>query len=309
MPATGLLALLDDITTLLDDVAVMTKVASKKTAAIIGDDLALNANQLVGMTASRELPVVWAVCKGSLVNKAILIPVLLGITAFLPWLITPLLMLGGAYLCYEGAEKILHKIFDSSEDKPTADAEPAVEPHTLERKRVRGAVFTDFILSAEILVIALGSAVGSSLLTQALSLSVIGIGMTVFVYGTVALIVKSDDFGIRLQQDSGKSSGSRLKRRIGRLIVSGAPKFMNLLSILGTVAMFLVGGEIVSHGIPFVENMIKGLAYSAGIFITGVEGSISWIASVILAMLWGAILGIFILMLKKIALRIWNAVF
>jgi len=303
MPSAGLLALLDDITAVLDDVAVMTKVAGKKTAAVIGDDLALNANQLTGMSASRELPIVWAVAKGSLVNKAILIPALLVITAFLPWLISPLLMIGGAYLCYEGAEKIFHKFFDSHSEKTVIEVELSVDPATTEKDKIRAAVFTDLILSAEILVIALGTSVGASLLVQSVSLCAIGLGMTVLVYGTVAVIVKADDFGIRLQEVNGLEFKSQFKRRVGRLIVSGAPKLMKLLSILGTVAMFLVGGEIVSHGIRPVEHFIHYLCELAGALVPNTEGTVSWIAGVILAILWGVGLGVVIVIFKTVFLK------
>ncbi len=256
MPTAGLLALLDDITSLLDDVAMMTKVASKKTAAVIGDDLALNANQLTGSSAARELPVVAAVAKGSLLNKLILIPSALLITAFVPALIKPLLMIGGAFLCFEGAEKVIHKFFHAKEDIPLDDTSPDGTPEELERARVKGAIRTDFILSAEILVIALGAAAGATVLVQALTLSAIGLGMTVLVYGSVALIVKADDLGFFLQRSRGNSSITRLKRALGRGIILGAPKLMKLLSVLGTIAMFLVGGEIIAHGIPSIEHTL-----------------------------------------------------
>jgi predicted DNA repair protein MutK len=256
MATAGLLALLDDIASLLDDVATMTKVASKKTAAVIGDDLALNANQLTGTSAARELPVVAAVAKGSLVNKLILIPLALLITAFVPALVKPLLMIGGAFLCFEGTEKVLHKLFHPKKaarlDETSSDKDAA----QVERERIKGAVVTDFILSAEILVIALGAAAGATLSVQALTLSTIGLGMTILVYGTVALIVKADDFGLLLQRMEGDSVTTRLGRSFGRGIIIGAPKLMKLLSILGTAAMFLVGGEIIAHGVPSVERAL-----------------------------------------------------
>jgi predicted DNA repair protein MutK len=256
MPTAGLLALLDDITSLLDDVATMTKVASKKTAAVIGDDLALNANQLTGTSAARELPVVAAVAKGSLVNKLILIPSALLITALVPSLIKPLLMIGGAFLCFEGAEKILHKLLHPREDEHLGQMHSDKSPAQIEQERIKGAVVTDFILSAEILVIALGAAAGASLSVQALTLCAIGFGMTILVYGTVALIVKADDFGLFLQRRQGDSAIARLGRISGKGIILGAPKLMKLLSVLGTAAMFLVGGEIIAHGIPPVEHTL-----------------------------------------------------
>lgn len=264
MPSAGLLALLDDITSLLDDVATMTKVASKKTAAVIGDDLALNAHQITGTCASRELPVVAAVAKGSLLNKAILIPAALLITAFVPTLIKPLLMIGGAFLCFEGVEKILHKLLHANEatsSEPTAPLPPK-DPLELERERIKGAVLTDFILSAEILVIALGAASGSTLPVQALTLCTIGLGMTVIVYGSVALIVKADDVGLELQRAQGQSLPARLRRGLGKLIILSAPRCMKLLSIAGTFAMFLVGGEILVHGIPPLENGLNEITQS-----------------------------------------------
>jgi predicted DNA repair protein MutK len=263
MPSAGLLALLDDITSLLDDVATMTKVASKKTAAVIGDDLALNAHQITGTCASRELPVVTAVAKGSLLNKLILIPAALLITAFIPALIKPLLMIGGAFLCFEGVEKILHKLLlanEATRGEKTALAH--TDPLELERERIKGAILTDFILSAEILVIALGAASGSSLPVQALTLCAIGLGMTIIVYGSVALIVKADDVGLKLQTSQGQNLDARLRRGLGRLIILSAPRCMKLLSIAGTLAMFLVGGEILVHGIPPLENAINELTHS-----------------------------------------------
>jgi len=263
MPSAGLLALLDDITSLLDDVATTTKVASKKTAAVIGDDLALNAHQITGTCANRELPVVAAVAKGSLLNKLILIPAALLITAFIPALIKPLLMVGGAFLCFEGVEKILHKLLHANK-APTRDSTALAhtDPAELERERIKGAVLTDFILSAEILVIALGAASGSPLHVQALTLCAIGLGMTVIVYGSVALIVKADDVGLDLQRAQGQDLAARIRRGLGRLIIISAPRCMKLLSIAGTLAMFLVGGEILVHGIPPLEQGIHGLTQS-----------------------------------------------
>jgi predicted DNA repair protein MutK len=304
MPSAGLLALLDDITSLLDDVATMTKVASKKTAAVIGDDLALNANQLTGTSAARELPVVAAVAKGSLINKLILIPSALLITALVPFLIKPLLMLGGAFLCYEGTEKLLHKFLPAKdnrhEDRPSAHDDPA----RFERERIKGAIVTDFILSAEILVIALGSAAGASLPVQALTLCVIGLGMTVLVYGSVALIVKADDLGLLLQTMHGETAGIRLLRAVGRGIILGAPKLMKLLSFLGTAAMFLVGGEIIVHGIPPVEHAVLEtsdfLGSAAPFGATIVAGAITMLAIVALGICVGLVIITLLAVAKKL---------
>lgn len=247
--ATSFLALLDDITTLLDDVAVLSKVAAKKTAGVLGDDLALNANQVTGLDASRELPVVWAVAKGSLVNKVILVPAALAISAFLPWLVTPLLMVGGAYLCFEGVEKLAHKWLHSPADEKheqalhAAAADTTIDLVALEKDKIKGAVRTDFILSAEIVVITLGTLAAADFLTRVSVLSLVSLLMTIGVYGIVAGIVKLDDIGLRM----GRSASGAVKS-FGGLLVHGAPILLKVLSVLGTVAMFLVGGGIVLHG-------------------------------------------------------------
>lgn len=304
MPSAGLLALLDDITSLLDDVATMTKVASKKTAAVVGDDLALNANQLTGTSAAREIPVVAAVAKGSLVNKLILIPSALLITAFVPFLIKPLLMIGGAFLCFEGTEKVLHTFRHAKKDVHLDAAVSDKDPPQIERERIKGAVLTDFILSAEILVIALGAAAGATLPVQALTLCTIGLGMTILVYGSVALIVKADDFGLFLQRMQGASTTTRVGRALGRGIILGAPKLMKLLSILGTTAMFLVGGEIIAHGIPSVESALlqtTELTSSLAPFGAGViRGALNLIATVAL----GFCVGLAIVAMVAIAKRL-----
>ncbi|XKE46084.1 DUF808 domain-containing protein [Halomonas organivorans] len=260
MAGSSLLTLIDDIATLLDDVSVMTKVAARKTAGVLGDDLALNAQQVTGIHADRELPVVWAVAKGSLRNKVILIPAALVISAFLPALVTVLLMLGGAYLCYEGAEKLAHKFLHGEEDEAEharrveALAAADVDMREFERDRIRGAIRTDFILSAEIIVITLGTVAGAALGQQVAVLVGIGALMTVGVYGLVAGIVKLDDLGLFLSRRGGALAG------LGRGLVAGAPYLMKLLSVVGTVAMFLVGGGILGHGIPAVHHLIEGVA-------------------------------------------------
>ncbi len=262
--ASSLLALLDDITTILDDVAILTKVAAKKTAGVLGDDLALNAQQVSGVKADRELPVVWAVCKGSFLNKLILVPAALAISAFAPWAVTPLLMVGGAFLCYEGFEKLAHKFLHRpSEDAArheelvTALSNPEVDLVALEKDKIKGAVRTDFILSAEIIAITLGTVQNSPFVTQVTVLSGIAILMTVGVYGLVAGIVKLDDLGALMSQRPGQSAFRRFERSLGRGIVKAAPYLMRFLSIAGTIAMFLVGGGILSHGITPLQHLLE----------------------------------------------------
>lgn len=258
MAGTSLLALLDDIASVLDDVALMTKVAAKKTAGVLGDDLALNAEQVSGVRAERELPVVWAVAKGSFRNKLILVPAAIAISALVPWLITPLLMLGGAYLCFEGAEKLAHKLLphDAAEGEPSSQVVPD-DLVAFEQQKVKGAIRTDFILSAEIIVIALGTVQGSSLGLQISVVAGIALLMTVGVYGLVGLIVKLDDIGLHLLQ---KSDGSALRRAVGQGLLVTAPRLMHLLALVGTIAMFMVGGGILAHGWPFAHHLIEGAA-------------------------------------------------
>lgn len=265
--ATSLLTLLDDIATVLDDVSVLTKVAARKTASVLGDDLALNAEQVRGVRAERELPVVWAVFKGSLKNKLILVPAALAISAFAPWAIMPLLMIGGLYLCFEGIEKLAHRyLHDASEDEAnraelTAALEnPKADLVALERDKIKGAVRTDFILSAEIIVITLGTVESAAFPSQVLVLSGIAFIMTVGVYGLVAAIVKLDDAGLYLSRRQGEGSGKDMLRALGRGLLRAAPVLMKALSIAGTAAMFLVGGGIIAHGIPAIHHGIEHLA-------------------------------------------------
>lgn len=266
MPGSGLFALLDDITTLLDDVATLTKVATKKTAGVLGDDLALNAQQVAGMAAHRELPVVWAVAKGSVVNKAILVPTALLTSALLPAAITPLLMIGGAYLCYEGVEKVIHAFFhhhsDESHDEGLRQAAKTSELDLVqfEKEKIKGAVRTDFILSAEIIVIALGTVAGRPFLNQVGVLLAIAAIMTVGVYGLVGGIVKLDDAGLALTRTEGTSPWGRTLRGVGRALLLIAPRLMRFLSIAGTVAMFLVGGHILVEGIEALHHLEESLA-------------------------------------------------
>jgi predicted DNA repair protein MutK len=260
--ASSLLVLLDDIATILDDVATMTKVAAKKTAGVLGDDLALNAQQVTGVNADRELPVVWAVAKGSLLNKAILVPAALAISALAPWAITPLLMIGGAYLCFEGFEKLAHKFLHSAEEDQAhkaelvkAVADPKVDMAAYEKDKVKGAIRTDFILSAEIIVIALGTVSSAPLQTQLAVLVAVSIAMTVGVYGFVAGIVKMDDVGLWLSRKPAPAA-----QAFGRFLLAAAPQLMKLLTVLGTAAMFLVGGGILVHGITPLHHAIAHLA-------------------------------------------------
>ncbi|BCY01871.1 DUF808 domain-containing protein [Stutzerimonas stutzeri] len=260
--ASSLLALIDDIATVLDDVSVMTKVAAKKTAGVLGDDLALNAQQVTGVKADRELPVVWAVAKGSLRNKAILVPAALLISAFAPWAITPLLMLGGAFLCYEGFEKLAHRFLhkEDGEHAETARAlaDLAVDMVAFEKRKIAGAVRTDFILSAEIIAITLGTVAAASFNQQVAVLVGIAILMTVGVYGLVAAIVKLDDLGLALSK---RASG--LASSTGRGILRVAPWLMKSLSVIGTAAMFMVGGGILTHGIRALHHFIETSAHEA----------------------------------------------
>ena len=251
MAFSSLFTLIDDIASILDDVALMTKMAAKKTVGVVGDDLALNANKVTGASSDRELPIVWAVTKGSLVNKIILIPIALLLSAFLPWLIVPLLMIGGAYLCFEGVEKILHKFIAHEEH----------EEKTIfnEAAKIKGAIRTDFILSAEIIIIALGELTEAGLLTRIISLSIVGIGITIFVYGLVALIVRADDFGLYLIKKGG------VAKSIGKAILVIMPKFMRSLSFIGTLAMFLVGGGIFVHNVDFIHHLLADYQLAYGL--------------------------------------------
>jgi uncharacterized protein len=253
MAGASLLALIDDIATLLDDVSLMTKVAAKKTAGVLGDDLALNAQQVTGVRAERELPVVWAVAKGSLRNKIILVPAALAISAFAPWAVTPLLMIGGAFLCYEGFEKLAHPLLHSKEEDEIEHEElrqaldnPVVDVAAFEKEKVGGAVRTDFVLSAEIIAITLGTVATASFMQQVIVLSGIALVMTIGVYGIVAGIVKLDDAGLYLSRLRGESGLRRLERSIGMLLLRAAPYLMKSLSVLGTAAMFMVGGGILT---------------------------------------------------------------
>jgi hypothetical protein len=268
--ATSLLALLDDIASVLDDVATMTKVATKKTAGVLGDDLALNAQQVTGVQADRELPVVWAVAKGSLINKAILVPAALAISTWLPCAVTPLLMLGGLFLCYEGFEKLAHALLHSPDEDDARKAErtralvdPQVDMRDVERDKIRGAIRTDFILSAEIIVITLGTVSEAAFGTRVAVLIGIALLMTVGVYGLVAGIVKLDDAGLHLSRSVGDGFAA-FRRAVGNGILALAPHLMKALSIAGTAAMFLVGGSILLHGVPALAHLVENRANELG---------------------------------------------
>lgn len=297
MAVGSLLALLDDIATILDDVSVMTKVAAKKTAGVLGDDLALNAQQVTGVSAERELPVVWAVAKGSFINKLILVPAALAISYFIPWLITPLLMLGGAFLCFEGFEKIAHKWFhheEISEATHTQEIHDAVKNPQLnfvelEKEKIQGAIRTDFILSAEIIVIALGTVANADFLKQFSVVASIAIIMTIGVYGLVAGIVKMDDAGLFLMQKKGNQFLSQLLRKIGQGLLSFAPFLMRALSVLGTAAMFLVGGSIIGHGIPAVHHISETLVQSIAL-----PSTLGSVAKMLMPVLVDALVGILV---------------
>ncbi|MDO8329350.1 MAG: DUF808 domain-containing protein [Fluviicoccus sp.] len=294
--ASSLLALIDDIATLLDDVALMSKVAAKKTSGVLGDDLALNAQQVAGIQADRELPVVWAVAKGSLRNKAILVPAALAISALLPWAITPLLMLGGLFLCFEGFEKLAHKYLHGAEDeqhhaeKIEALANPAVDMVAFEQEKIKGAVRTDFILSAEIIVITLGTVSSAPFTSQVMVLSLIALIMTVGVYGIVAAIVKMDDAGLYLSRRPGESLAAGLQRQFGELLLKAAPLLMKTLSVAGTVAMFMVGGGILMHGVPGAHELFHHLAHGLS-GVPGVGGALAAVTPSLLDAVSGVLAG------------------
>ena len=271
MAGSSLLALIDDIATILDDVSVMTKVAAKKTAGVLGDDLALNAQQVSGVNADRELPVVWAVAKGSLFNKVILVPAALAISAFIPWAVTPLLMLGGLFLCFEGFEKLAHKfLHDKGEDEAhhsehvAALVDTSVDMVAFEKEKVKGAIRTDFILSAEIIAITLGVVANEAFMKQVTVLSGIALIMTVGVYGFVAGIVKLDDGGLYLSRQTGDGFFRKFQVALGRGILRAAPWMMKSLSVIGTAAMFMVGGGILTHGTPGAHDVIHHAAVAVG---------------------------------------------
>jgi predicted DNA repair protein MutK len=305
MAAGSLLALIDDIASVLDDVALMSKVAAKKTAGVLGDDLALNAQQVAGVDADRELPVVWAVGVGSMRNKAILVPAALAISAFVPMLIQPLLMLGGAYLCYEGFEKLAHKYLHSAaedaahqEELANALADSSVDMRAIEKDKISGAIRTDFILSAEIIVIALGTVSHAPFMQQVAVLAGVAIVMTIGVYGIVAGIVKLDDAGLYLSRRSGAAA-----QAVGRFLLAAAPKLMKSLSVIGTVAMFMVGGGIIGHNLPPLHHLAEAAAAAAA-GVPGVGRVLAAVAPTLIDALAGVITGGLVLAVVKLVGRL-----
>jgi len=297
MAGSSLLVLIDDIAAVLDDVALMTKMAAKKTAGVLGDDLALNAQQVSGVRAEREIPVVWAVAKGSFVNKLILVPAALLISAFAPWAVTPLLMLGGAFLCFEGFEKLAHSFFHKRTEEQAhlveAVSDPATDLVAFEKDKIKGAIRTDFILSAEIIAITLGTVADAPLMQQVIVLSGIAIVMTIGVYGLVAGIVKLDDLGLWLTQKPGQAA-----RSIGGAILRAAPYMMKSLSVIGTAAMFMVGGGILTHGVPVVHHWIETVSQSTG--------GLAWLMPTLLNAVAGIIAGAVVLAVVSVVGNLWK---
>lgn len=298
MAGVSLLALIDDISVILDDVAVMTKVAAKKTAGVLGDDLALNAQQVTGVKADRELPVVWAVAKGSFVNKLILVPLALLISTVYPPLVMVLLMCGGVFLSFEGAEKVLHQFYptllphdDEQVERIKANSDETIDLVAFEKEKIKGAIRTDFVLSAEIIVIALGTAAQGDLWQKTMVLSLIAVIMTVGVYGLVAAIVKLDDFGLFLLKQSGS-----WQQALGKMLLSAAPKLMKFLSIAGTIAMFLVGGGIVVHGIGFLHHGVEDIAGLTGMF----AGLTTMVLNAVIGLMVGLLVVAVVFGIKKV---------
>lgn len=310
MAGTSLLALLDDIAAVLDDISVMTKMAAKKTSGVLGDDLALNAQQVTGVRAEREIPVVWAVAKGSFINKLILVPLALLISAFIPWAVTPLLMVGGAYLCFEGAEKLMHKYLhapqEHSEKKEQEATMSQEEIAAFEKSKIKGAIRTDFVLSAEIIAITLGIVSSTTLINQLAILSIIAIVMTIGVYGIVAGIVagivKIDDLGFYLQKKT-----TKLLSKLGESLIYATPYLMKTLSVVGTAAMFMVGGGILTHGITFIYQWIEEFALAASLTPTIdpiMHLIMPSIANLIFGLIFGIVLVLLITLIKQIKSRL-----
>ncbi|QDP00752.1 DUF808 domain-containing protein [Thalassotalea sp. PS06] len=300
MAGSSLFALIDKIAVALDDVALMTKVAAKKTAGVLGDDLALNAQQVSGVKADREIPVVWAVAKGSFVNKLILVPAALLLSAFLPSLITPLLIIGGAYLCYEGVEKIYHNLQgDHDDEQHQKDINALVDDNIdlveYEKDKIKGAIRTDFILSAEIIIIALGTVQHRAFIDQATVVSLIAVLMTIGVYGLVAGIVKIDDLGVYLLQNPKSGFRGKVREKVGNGLLSFAPKLMKSLSFLGTAAMFLVGGGILVHGIEYFHHL--QVAAENVVNSWPAHNWYSWLVGPIFTLVLGMFLGSIVLLL------------
>lgn len=302
MAGANLLALLDDIATLMDDIATMSKVAAQKTAGVLGDDLAVNADQVQGIKADRELPVVWAVAKGSLLNKAILVPAALAISAFVPSLITVLLVLGGLYLCFEGAEKLLHKYLPHGDETQAREARIDAIAHkdvdmvAFEQKKIKGAIRTDFILSAEIIVIALGTVSEAPLTTQVGVLVALSLAITLGVYGLVAGLVKMDDVGLYMLRKSLTGSMNTLQRIIGRALLVSAPAIMKTLAVVGTIAMFLVGGGILTHSIGVLHHVTAWATQ----LVPSADFAMSILADGVVGMLAGAIVVLAVTLISRL---------
>lgn len=309
MAAASLLSLIDDIASLLDDVAMLSKVAAKKTAGVLGDDLALNAHQVSGVLADRELPVVWAVAKGSMLNKVILVPAALLIGAVMPWMVTVLLILGGAYLCYEGFEKLAHRFLHSAdEDQAQHDklvavlSDPQVSMVAFEKQKIKGAIRTDFVLSAEIVVITLGTVAAYPLTTRIAVVCSIAAAMTVGVYGLVAGIVKLDDLGLYLHRQR-----SALVRLVGRILLVGSPYLMKLLSLAGTVAMFLVGGGILIHGFSWLRQWTESMIERSTVSLDPAWAWSGLLLEPLLCAAVGIAAGALVLLGVKAGKRAWRA--
>lgn len=263
--ATGLLALLDDVSLLMDDVSTMTQVATKKTAGILGDDLAVNAEKASGFASSRELPVLWKITKGSFINKLIILPLAFLLSAFMPWIIVPILMIGGVYLAYEGTEKIYEYFFPHGERKPIESLEQKSKEEVLsqENEKIKSAVITDFILSIEIIIIALSAVSKEPMTVQIAAVSFVAFLATVGVYGLVALLVRMDDFGYKLiAMNNGES-------KIGEFFVLALPKIIKALTVIGTIAMLLVAGGIFIHNSHFVHDLVHGIPFIFGDLLIG----------------------------------------
>ncbi|CAA0088193.1 Inner membrane protein YedI [Halioglobus japonicus] len=310
MAGSSLLVLLDDIAAVLDDVALMTKIAAKKSAGVLGDDLAVNAEQVTGVRADRELPVVWAVAKGSFRNKCILVPAALAISFIAPWLITPVLILGGLFLCYEGFEKVAHKFLHSADEDAahheqllTKLRDPSVDLVAYEKQKIKGAIRTDFILSAEIIVLTLGIVAAMPFVTQVLVVSLIAVAMTIGVYGVVAGIVKLDDAGLFLMQRKGQGSWPALLRWSGSGLVSFAPWLMKFLAVVGTIAMFMVGGGILVHGFHILDEGIKALvSLVAGVASIGpaLAAVTPTLSGIVIGMIAGAVVTALVMSVQRL---------
>jgi uncharacterized protein len=312
MAGSSLLLLIDDIATLLDDVSVLTKVAAQKTAGVLGDDLALNAQQVAGVNADRELPVVWAVAKGSALNKMILVPLALAVSALANWAIMPLLMVGGAYLCFEGVEKLAHKFLhtkleDDAHHRELVEAVASTEVDIVafEKEKIKGAIRTDFVLSAEIIVITLGTVAAATFGQQVAVLAGIAVIMTIGVYGFVAGIVKLDDLGLYLSKKAGDGSAQKVQRRIGAALLVAAPYLMKFLSVAGTAAMFMVGGGILVHGIAPLHHFIEAIAnHFQG--VPAIGGALHAIGPILLNALVGIVAGALVLLAVTMGSRLFR---